>query len=184
MGSVPTPTIIIPGQSIPSSTTHFSLLYNWAGSEKGWITNELWKQWVIEVFIPFIIKYRLTLPEILRDQPVVLFSDGHGSRGGYFPCTYQSYSSTVGCWCALSLENIPQKFPQKGKGRQEFVFHSSVSRAYLEVSALCITNIPCEHICGTSVGKVGIVPMAPKCCLVGLDESANTNSRGAEGRSE
>ncbi len=79
--SVPVPTLILPGKSVPIGIDHdMQLLWNWGGSESGWINNELWVEWVMTVFVPWITEYKKKLSPPPVDSKVLLWSDGHKSR--------------------------------------------------------------------------------------------------------
>ncbi len=50
----------------------------WSSSDSGWITDEIYEQWVENVFIPFVNAKRSILD--VASAPAVLWLDGHGSR--------------------------------------------------------------------------------------------------------
>ncbi len=81
LADVPTPTIILPGKNVPTFThPSLQILWNWAGSDSGWITDEIWVEWIQTVFIPFIAVRRSTLIPPPTNSKVLLWSDGHQSR--------------------------------------------------------------------------------------------------------
>jgi hypothetical protein len=79
--SIPTPTLIIPGKRVPADDGEEDqqLMWNWCGSETGWINHELWVQWLQVVFIPWVERHRKAFSD-LKSERVLLWSDGHQSR--------------------------------------------------------------------------------------------------------
>lgn len=54
-----------------------------ASSESGWINKYLFMYWGL-LFLAEISKYRLSLPDDLRNKRILLILDGHRSRANYF----------------------------------------------------------------------------------------------------
>lgn len=81
----PRPTLVLPGERLPKSATLDSekdvqLLWNWAGSETGWISQKIWKSWVTDVFCPWVTAYRATLDPPPTNDRVLLWTDQHDTR--------------------------------------------------------------------------------------------------------
>jgi len=74
-----TPTLILPLKHFPEDCIALAHRYHWSGQEEGWITEQIFRDWVIKVFIPHVQNRRQlrNLPE----QPALLWLDGHSSRG-------------------------------------------------------------------------------------------------------
>ena len=54
-----------------------------ASSESGWMNKSLFMYWAM-IFVAEMSKYRLFLPQQLRNQRILLILDGHKSRANYF----------------------------------------------------------------------------------------------------
>ena len=78
-GYVIKPMIIVPNLSKPKSLSEFQNECVFTTSATGWMTKPLFLAFVIH-FISEIMKYRLQLPEKLKEQKVMLIVDGHSSR--------------------------------------------------------------------------------------------------------
>ena len=78
-GAHTTPTAILPCQTLPREEAEWHMMFNWAGSETGWINERLWESWVLSVFIPWIVQRRKDLG-LAEDAKALLWSDGHGTR--------------------------------------------------------------------------------------------------------
>lgn len=78
-GTHVTPTLILPLKHFPEDCIALAHRYHWSGQEEGWITEQIFRDWVIKVFIPHVQNRRQlrNLPE----QPALLWLDGHSSRG-------------------------------------------------------------------------------------------------------
>ena len=72
------PTIIVPMVSAPPAPDHILMSYNWAGSEKGWITSALFEAWIQNVFIPHVTKVRSA--SNVPNEKALLWLDAHSSR--------------------------------------------------------------------------------------------------------
>lgn len=53
--------------------------YHWAGQEEGWITEKIFHDWVVKVFIPHVENRRKIWK--LPQKRALLWLDGHSSRG-------------------------------------------------------------------------------------------------------
>lgn len=72
--------IILPKlQSLSPQLHIFSHNVTFCSSKKGWITNELWKIWASH-FVSWLTHYRCNLPKNIRNEKILLISDGHSSR--------------------------------------------------------------------------------------------------------
>ena len=78
-GTFITPTFILPLKHFPEDCTSLAHRYHWAGQEEGWITEGIFSDWILKVFLPFVNRRRqlMNVPE----QPVLLWVDGQSSRG-------------------------------------------------------------------------------------------------------
>jgi hypothetical protein len=76
------PTVILPLSNLPKLGNDVYHSYNFAGTESGWITTEVWGQWISEVFIPHVQRVRRKLKENGggEDQQALLWLDSHASR--------------------------------------------------------------------------------------------------------
>ena len=79
-GAVVKPFIILPGlMNLPQDLASVTDQATFASSGKGWITNLLWRVWAAH-FVNWVSTYRLSLPQEIRYQPILLISDGHSTR--------------------------------------------------------------------------------------------------------
>ena len=103
----PRPSVILPLQTLPELPESVIKHFNWAGSETGWFTCEIWTQWIELVFIPYVKTKRqhtiFTGPQFGR---CILFLDSHPSRlapyalqllhdNGIIPFTIPAHSSHI-----------------------------------------------------------------------------------------
>ena len=77
-GTHVTPTFILPLNHFPQDCSSICHRFHWAGQPEGWMTEEIYREWVIKVFIPHVNMRRqvTNFPE----HPVLLWVDGHSSR--------------------------------------------------------------------------------------------------------
>ncbi len=72
-------TVILPTiKYFPSDLDSFKTGMAFSSSTSGWITAEIFADWVKKVFIPHISAKRIFYKK--KDEPVLLFLDGHSSR--------------------------------------------------------------------------------------------------------
>ena len=57
--ALPVPTIVLPLTTLPALSHVVYKAFNFAGSETGWITSEIWGKWIVEVFIPSVNEKRM-----------------------------------------------------------------------------------------------------------------------------
>jgi len=74
-----THTLILPRKDFPADFEAFLNDFNWAGSEAGWITLEIFDSWVTKIFVPALIKKRLACG-LSATERAILWLDGHSSR--------------------------------------------------------------------------------------------------------
>jgi hypothetical protein len=74
------PTLILPMKEFPPGCVELSNRFHWSGQETGWITEQLFCEWVLNVFIPHVQSMRASL-WLAPDEPALLLLDGHSSRG-------------------------------------------------------------------------------------------------------
>ena len=70
------PLVVYPGQRLPKGlSSHMPINDKWsfARSDKGWITGETFFEYIANVFYPWLVENKITLP-------VILFLDGHSSH--------------------------------------------------------------------------------------------------------
>jgi hypothetical protein len=79
MGIYFKPLIILQNKRKLGSLREFTDFSDFATSDTGWITKNIFTFWCI-CFIAQVQYYRLTLPEEIRDQNILLILDGHKSR--------------------------------------------------------------------------------------------------------
>ena len=72
-------TVILPSDNMPRESDDLACMYNWSGSENGWITRDIWEQWVERFFIPEVVKRRAR-HELDASEKALLFLDSHASR--------------------------------------------------------------------------------------------------------
>lgn len=74
------PLLILPQlefpQGLPTELIHFC---SWSGQSAGWISTEIWADWVKKTFIPEISNRRQKLGDL--EAPALLLVDGHATRG-------------------------------------------------------------------------------------------------------
>lgn len=78
MAHFPRPLAILPNKVLPDLADDVMMMFNWMGTDKGWMTDVVWVEWC-KKFRVFAVKHRATLG-YPPDQPILLYSDGHGSR--------------------------------------------------------------------------------------------------------
>jgi len=69
---------ILPLKNLPNSLESMANDFHWAGTSSGWITAEIFDEWVANSFIPEIIRRRERLEN--TNAPALLLIDGHSSR--------------------------------------------------------------------------------------------------------
>lgn len=92
-GSAVKPTIILPLKHFPQELDEMADSYHWAGHDSGWITEELFSQWVEKILIPHVSNVRNQ--HNLWHEPALLFLDGHGSRGSPDALDLLTYNNIV-----------------------------------------------------------------------------------------
>ena len=73
------PILIIPKKKTLRTLEEFTEMAYFASSTSGWVTKNIYRYFAI-TFISEISFHRLRMPSNLRDEPILLFVDGHGSR--------------------------------------------------------------------------------------------------------
>jgi hypothetical protein len=81
-GNTIRPLIILKSLKSLKSLTKFSHQCFFASSDSGWITKDLFAFFAL-IFISEISRYRMTLPESIRNDTILLIVDGHKSRLSY-----------------------------------------------------------------------------------------------------
>lgn len=79
------PLIILPEKKTLRTLTEYSGLAYFAGSAAGWNTRNLFIYYVL-ILVCQLSSYRLSLPEKLRDERILLLLDGHPSRFSFKAC--------------------------------------------------------------------------------------------------
>ena len=74
------PTVILPLEHLPEIEDSTIQRYNWSGSSTGWITKEIWSEWIANHFIPWVEERRRSLPASVTFRKAVLYMDSHVSR--------------------------------------------------------------------------------------------------------
>ena len=77
-GYATVPTAILPLKFWPKDLEPIVNMYSWSGTSSGWITEEVFLEWIKEVFNPTVQVRRDTLDK--QDEPAMLWLDGHISR--------------------------------------------------------------------------------------------------------
>jgi hypothetical protein len=72
------PLCILPLKTLPPLCAKVRQFFNISGQENGFISNEIWHEWVEKVFIPFVNRIRQELG--YPDQKVLLIVDSHVTR--------------------------------------------------------------------------------------------------------
>ena len=72
-------TVILPLKEFPTNCDALKDDFCWSGQDKGWITADIFRSWVIQVFIPHVQEIRRSnnFPETQR---AILYLDSHSSR--------------------------------------------------------------------------------------------------------
>ena len=78
-GNAAKSTVILPLKMFPSDLEGPKNAFYWSGSKKGWITTDIYEQWIREVFIPHLQIKRIIYRQ--PDAPALLWLDGHSTRG-------------------------------------------------------------------------------------------------------
>jgi hypothetical protein len=78
-GAVFKPLIVFKHMKHKNSLAEFESYFNIASSRNGWMTKTLFRYYAI-LFVAELSHYRLTLPDGLHEEPVLLIVDGHKSR--------------------------------------------------------------------------------------------------------
>lgn len=73
-----TPSLILPLQQFPLSLQPFAHQFHWAGQSAGWMTAEMFQNWVLNAFIPHVNARRVALN--CPNERALLFVDSHESR--------------------------------------------------------------------------------------------------------
>ena len=71
-------TAILPLKHFPRDLEPIADSYAWAGQASGWIDEAIWRDWVLQIFIPHVNAKRQLLNKL--DEPAFLWVDGHSSR--------------------------------------------------------------------------------------------------------
>ncbi len=80
------PTVILPLTSLPPLSKEVINSYNFTGSDNGWITINIWSEWIHDVFVPFVETQRNKIIKIRKAYDgqqlgrAILFLDSHSSR--------------------------------------------------------------------------------------------------------
>lgn len=82
-GFLTKPLIILANKGTLSSLEEHIEEFHFASSITGWMNRDIFYIWCI-MFVCEISTYRLTLPEEIRSEHIVLVVDGHSSRGHYY----------------------------------------------------------------------------------------------------
>lgn len=77
-GDYVTPAVIFPLKCFPADCVKYARKFHWAGQVSGWITADIFRDWVIKVFIPHVNARRRDLG--LPNERALLFLDSHASR--------------------------------------------------------------------------------------------------------
>ena len=72
------PTAILPLKFWPKNLEPIVNMFAWSGTSSGWISEEVFLEWIREVFIPTVQARRDELE--ISDEPAMLWLDGHISR--------------------------------------------------------------------------------------------------------
>jgi len=72
------PSLILPLKEFPLTLRNFADTFHWAGQSAGWMTAEIFKNWVTAVFIPHVNARRAALNA--PNERALLFVDSHESR--------------------------------------------------------------------------------------------------------
>jgi len=72
------PALILPLREFPLGLAEFAGNFHWAGQSAGWITAEIFKNWVIDAFIPHVNVRRAVLN--CQNERALLMVDSHESR--------------------------------------------------------------------------------------------------------
>lgn len=72
------PSLILPLKQFPLSLQTFANKFHWAGQSAGWMTAEIFKNWVLNAFIPHVKARRVALN--CPNERALLFVDSHESR--------------------------------------------------------------------------------------------------------
>ena len=77
-GNALIPSVILPLQYAPQLPPDLYTRFHWAGTAKGWITDDIFKEIIEKIFIPEIAKRREAMH--FEDKKAILLLDSHGSR--------------------------------------------------------------------------------------------------------
>lgn len=77
-GEAMKPALILPLVEFPLSLEEVVKKFHWAGQSAGWMTEDIFKSWVIEAFIPHVERRRTELKA--ERERAILFIDSHESR--------------------------------------------------------------------------------------------------------
>lgn len=73
------PLAILPMKNFPGSLAPLIDAFHWCGQDNGWMIEELFQEWVIDIFIPHVKSVRSSLNQDEK-APALLYLDGHSSR--------------------------------------------------------------------------------------------------------
>lgn len=77
-GEALTPLAILECQTLPDELRSLGVYYNWAYQPSGWMTKDIFENWIKDVFVPKVEATRLQYN--WPNEPALLFVDGHSSR--------------------------------------------------------------------------------------------------------
>ena len=77
------PLIILPNKRTIKGLEEFTPNYHIASSLSGWMNKKIFTFWAL-CFLSEIMRYRLDLPENLKEERILLILDGHTSRANFF----------------------------------------------------------------------------------------------------
>jgi len=87
------PLVILPLSTFPKDCLDIADGYFWAGQNSGWMTEEIFQQWVEIVFVPHVNDIRDQ--HKLWDEPALLYLDGHSSRCSEIAINYLRDNNVV-----------------------------------------------------------------------------------------
>ena len=77
-GSTLKTTVILPLKHFPRELQDMSEEFHWAGQQAGWIDSSIYRDWVVRVFVPEVLRRREACGNVY--EPALLWVDGHSSR--------------------------------------------------------------------------------------------------------
>lgn len=73
------PLVILPKVLFPEELDQFADYFAWSGQSSGWITREIFEQWTIKIFMPYVETIRRRSSEFSHCRALLLV-DSHSSR--------------------------------------------------------------------------------------------------------